>query len=956
MLRRIPIVIVLSLVVALSAVAQFINVQTKSPLIPEIIAATADRVEPILESMSLQQKVAQLFFIRAFGEPFNINQTSYKKLRRLVESDQIGGVIFFKGKAVDQINLTNHLQELSFLPLLVAQDMEFGAAMRVDEATRIIPAMGVAATGNPENAYAMGRITALEAKALGVHQIYAPVVDVNNNPLNPVIHVRSFSEDPAMVSEYATAFIEGVNSVGLMATAKHFPGHGDTETDSHFTLPVLRHDYARLDTVELPPFRAMIQGGIASIMSAHISFPGISSKPEIPGTLDPDILNRLLVDSLQFQGLIVSDALEMKGVTNSYKAGEAAVSALKAGIDLLLLSPDEATAISAVVKAVEDGEITEDRIDTSVRKLLAWKMRLGLFDDRYTDSTFVTSRIGNESNRLVSERIARESITLLKNEKDILPLSESKQKKVLFLAVSNDGSGRTGRDLADLLKTYHPGVSFMSFTPRTTAAQQQAILRAARATDVLVVSTYYTVAVGEVAATPGPRQRFLSQLDALKTPTLLVTLGNPYTMTTMPNAEAYMVAWSGHHQHIAAVASALVGASPIQGRLPITIPDMYVRGSGLDKPQTRLRYDAPETVGVRPDSLPAIDKIMNQAVVDQVFPGGVVAVIKDGVIVHHKAYGTHTYDEGARPYKVDDIFDLASLTKVIATTTSVMRLVSEGKIDVDDRASKYLKEFDTPDKKNITIRQMLLHESGLPAFRVYVDKITTRRALLNAILNEPLVNRPGTQYVYSDLGFISLAQVVEKVSGQSFDEFTSEQVFTPLGMKDTGFNPIKRDPELIERIPPTEIDTIFRKKTIKGEVHDERAWYMDGLAGHAGLFSTAYDIATWANTIMNGGTSNGYTLASKATVDLFTARQSVLAKRGYGFDMKSAQGFSSAGTLASPRTFGHTGFTGTSVWMDPDKNMAVIILTNRTWPYRGTSGAVGRVRSAVADAAYRSIK
>jgi beta-N-acetylhexosaminidase len=944
------------LVISLTSWAQFVPSNQRNSPPAESAVDIPVRVEKLLGSLSLRQKVSQLFFVRAFGEPWTESQASYKKLRKLIETDQVGGVIFFKGKATDQVKLANHLQEIAPIPLLMAQDMEFGAAMRIDEATRIIPAMGVAATGNPHNAWLMGWITAVEARALGVHQVYAPVVDVNNNPLNPVINVRSFSENPAVVSLYATEFIRGVQSTGLMATAKHFPGHGDTENDSHFTLPVIRHDYARLDTVELPPFREAILAGIASIMSAHISFPKLSNQPQVPGTLDPNLLGRLLVDSLRYEGLIVSDALEMRGVTSVFKPGEAAVAAIHAGVDLVILSPNEDEAISAVVKAVQDNEISEARIDASLRKLLFWKFQLGLFENSSNDVDFTANIVGNKEHRIISDRIARESVTLLRNDKDLLPLSPYKQKRILFLGVANDRSGTTGKSLADEMSKYHPSVEFMSLNPRTTPAQQQAILRAARAADVTVVATYYTVVAGELTTTLGPRERFLQQIQDLSKPSIVLALGNPYTMSTMPKSEGHIVAWSGHEQHVPSVAAALFGASKISGRIPVTIPDLYKIGSGLDLPRQRIRIDEPESVYMIPDSIAKIDDIMRQAIDEKVFPGGVVAVVKDGVLIHHKAYGNHTYDADARPYKTDDIFDLASLTKVIATTTSIMRLVDQGKISVDDHVSKYIREFDTTEKRHITIKQLLTHESGLPAFKVYVDKLKTRAAILDAILNEPLSNRPSSQYVYSDLGFITLAQIVEKVSGVPFDRYTQKELYEPLGMSSTGFSPLKRDQKLLERIPPTEIDTIYRKITVKGEVHDERAWYMDGLAGHAGLFSTSGDIAIWATMLLQKGQYGGYTVSSSKTVDLFAARQSVLAKRAYGFDMKADSGFSSAGTLMSARTFGHTGFTGTSIWMDPERDLAVIVLTNRTWPYRGTSGPIGRVRASIADAAVQSIR
>lgn len=370
----------------------------------------------------------------------------------------------------------------------------------------------------------------------------------------------------------------------------------------------------------------------------------------------------------------------------------------------------------------------------------------------------------------------------------------------------------------------------------------------------------------------------------------------------------------------------------------------------------RPRYSSPESMGMSSDTLAKIDVLMEQAILDKVFPGGVVAVLKNGVIVYQKAYGRHQYESDATPYQIDDIFDLASLTKVVATTTSVMHLVNEGKLDLDDKVSRYLPEFETPPKNEITLRDLLLHESGLPAYRNYVDKISHRDSLLYAVLNEELLTSRGEKYVYSDLGFILLAEIVERVSGISFQDYVHAHIFSPLGMSETMFNPKIRFDDVLKRIPPTEIDTSYRKKVIQAEVHDERAWLLGGIAGHAGLFSTSTDLATWASMMMNYGRYDDVIIADSALVSTFVRRQSKLANRGLGFDMKSENGFSSAGTLMSLSTFGHTGFTGTSVWMDPERGLSVIMLTNRTWPFRGSSAAIGRVRASIADLTVKAIK
>jgi CubicO group peptidase (beta-lactamase class C family) len=361
-------------------------------------------------------------------------------------------------------------------------------------------------------------------------------------------------------------------------------------------------------------------------------------------------------------------------------------------------------------------------------------------------------------------------------------------------------------------------------------------------------------------------------------------------------------------------------------------------------------------MGMSSDTLIKIDHVMEQAILDKVFPGGVVTVLKNGVIVYQKAYGRHQYEMDATPYQVDDIFDLASLTKVIATTTSIMHLVDQGTLDLDEKVSSYIPEFGTPSKNDITIRDLLLHESGLPAYRNYIDHITHSDSLLMAVSKEELVHSRGQRYVYSDLGFILLAQIIEKISGISFQDYADRHIFSALQMSETMFNPKNNSTDFIKRIPPTEIDTSFRKRVIQAEVHDERAWLLGGVAGHAGLFSTSTDIAIWAGMLMDYGRYNDLTIIDSALVSTFIRRQSTLANRGLGFDMKSDAGFSSAGTLMSASTFGHTGFTGTSVWMDPERGVALIVLTNRTWPYRSSSAGIGRVRASLADLTVNAIK
>ena len=912
-------------------------------------------IDSLVENASLREKVGQLFFVPVEGEFLSHDSHNYKVIADLVQKQHIGGIIFMRGDIYGQAILTNKLQKMSKVPLWITQDMEYGAAMRVSGTTRFTPAMGVAATGNRRNAFMVGKITALEAKALGVHQIYAPVLDVNNNPDNPVINVRSFSADPKMVAEFGTAFIQGVNSENIVSTAKHFPGHGDTDTDSHNELPVLNHDYARLDSIELIPFRAAIDGGIQSIMSAHISFPLISDHPELPGTLDPSIMGGLLADSLNFDGVVVTDGLEMQGISSKFSPGRAVVQALHAGADIMLISPDIYTAINEVVAAVEKGEISEERIDQSYRKIIAWKQQYGLFDDKnHVDIDLLDVRINTNYHKAVADRIARESITVLKNEGNILPIDPTVHRKILLVSIADDDGGGTGSAFARAVRDYHPDVMFSIHDNRSDEDDEARILARAKDAELIIVASYVGLSFRESVQLSNQQSAFLRKLMNTNKPIVLSMFGNPYLVTELADTDVHIMAWANTSLQMQAVAPALFGASEVGGKLPIQIPGMYEIGDGLEFEHTAVRYGRPEDVGFSAQKLYKIDDILRDAVRDSVFPGAVAGVIKDGVLVYREAFGYHDYDK-LKETKDSDVFDLASITKVVSTTTATMKLIDEGSLSLDTKVSEYISEFETEDKKDITIADLLLHQSGLPAFRVYVDSLKDRASIIQAIKDEPLIYEPGTQYIYSDLGMILLAEIIEEVAGRGIDGYVRREFYYPMGMYGAYFNPKKVSSWYVNRIPPTEIDTVYRDLLIQADVNDERAYYLDGVAGHAGLFATVDDLAKYATMILNGGVYDGKRYLSEEIIKEFTSKQSDISGRGYGFDRKSPEGFTTAGQLASDDTFGHLGFTGTSMWIDREKNMAVILLTNRTYPYRSYGKNISRIRAAVADAAFSAL-
>jgi beta-glucosidase-like glycosyl hydrolase/CubicO group peptidase (beta-lactamase class C family) len=909
--------------------------------------------DSILSKLSLSEKVGQLFFTSANGYFKNVDDEEYKRLVHRVTTDHIGGLIFFRGDVYDQAILTNKLQEISTVPLWITQDMENGAAMRVNGATRFTPAMGIAATNNPDNAYTVGQITAQEASALGVHQIFAPVLDVNNNPANPVINVRSFSEQPQLVSEYGSKFIKGVHDQGLISTAKHFPGHGDTDTDSHTELPILNHTYAQLDSVELIPFRSAVQAGIPSVMSAHIAFPNLSHSKNIPSTLDAAVLKRILVDSLSFDGVVVTDGLRMHGISNHYSPGDAVIKALQAGADMMLLSPDEHTAIHEVKMAVKRGELSEKRIDKSVRKLLQWKISHGLFEKSQVSLDKLSEVVNSRYNQGLSERIARESITVLRNTDDLLPIRADRHSSITVISLADDESGRTGSYFARKMRDYHPDVSFHVFDKRSSNDEIERMIRSARNSSMLILGSFIYVESNKPIQLNSKQRRIINRLMRLDKPTGVIAFGNPYVLQDIPGADLHMLAWSSSSIQVRSAVQALFGASSVQGRLPISIPGLYSFGAGMDLPQTTIRLDNPESVGLSSDTLQTIDTIMRNAIQDSVFPGGVVGVLKDGILAHWKGYGYHDYEK-IQEVKKSDVYDIASLTKIVATTTAVMKLVDEKKLDINDPVGKYIDTFREGRKKKIRIKNLLLHNSGLPPFRLYVDSLNERSEILDAVKHEPLINRPFSEYVYSDLGYILLADIVEQITGQRLDKYLRKEFYYPLGMASTFYNPDRLGKWMVKRIPPTEIDTMFRQDTVHAVVHDERAYYMDGVSGHAGLFSSANDLAVYAQMLLNGGTYAGKRYLNESTIRQFTSRQSAKSNRGFGFDRKS-EGFSTAGRLTSEDTFGHLGFTGTSLWIDRERNMAIILLTNRTFPYRSYGKDINQIRSRVADTAVRSI-
>ena len=935
--------------------------------IPELVAPLDPRVplpreatrwvEDTLSAMDLEQRAGQVLMVRAFGEYYAADAAPRLDLTDMVESLGLGGVIIFRSQAYEVAAWVADLQLIAARtgspPLLIAADFEWGAEFRVGGAVPYPTAMAVGATGDVEAAEWMGKASGRDARALGIHWIFAPVADVNNNPRNPVINVRSFGESPEKVGLMAAAFVTGAQAAGAMATAKHFPGHGDTGVDSHISMPVLRVDSQRLQTVEFAPFRAAIDAGVASIMTAHLSVPAITADEQLPATLSQAVLTDLLRKQLSFKGLVITDAMEMGGINQHWWSGQAAVRALAAGADMVLLPPFPDAVRGAIVRAVENGDLAAERLDDAVRRVLGYKARLGLQDPaaRYTLAD-LPQRFAPASDAKRATEVAAAAITLLRDRRDVLPLDGRKRTPVLVVGVSDTNAPVSVTVLSNALRRRLGDVTSRSINGRTSGDEAAALTAAAARAGVVVMAVRARVRSGQARISlPAKQQRFAQLLARVDTPVVVIALGSPYIIGALPDAGAAVAAYGWSDPIQRALAAALAGEQPWRGHLPVTIPGLYAIGHGLERPALDARLQRAETAPTNgehnqqthpparlltADDLAPARAVLEQFVASKGFPGAVYAVGHNNVLVERGAIGKMSYAADAPAMQTDAVFDLASLTKVIATTTVAMRAVESGRLRLDYPVQAYISEFVGAGKDAVTVRDLLLHTSGLPAYvRFFLEYEpadsgpVTRAAILEQIQTTRLEAAPGERYTYSDLGIILLGEILDRALGETYERYAIREIFAPLGMSHTRWNP---PAEWRARIPPTEEDP-WRGRLLRGEVHDENAAAMGGVSSHAGLFSTAGDLAIFAQMLLNGGTYDHQRILQRSTVSRWTRGQNEPegSSRAVGWDTAHP---SQSWTMFSERAYGHTGFTGTSVWIDPQRDLFVILLTNRVHPTR----------------------
>ncbi|MGB8542347.1 MAG: glycoside hydrolase family 3 N-terminal domain-containing protein [Candidatus Acidiferrales bacterium] len=918
----------------------------------------------MLKKMTLREKIGQMLMPYYFGAFTSTESADYKDLLHQVEENHVGGFILGtqrgplgieRSQVYPTAALTNELQKHAKLPLLIGADFETGTAMRIDEGTSFPSPMAVAAANDPRAAYTIGKITALEARAAGVRWIFAPDADVNNNPDNPIINIRSFGEDPQQVSEYVAQFIRGVEENGGLSSAKHFPGHGNVSVDSHLSLATVPGTQKELGATELVPFRAAIAAGVSSVMPGHLNVPAYESDPSVPATISRNVMTGLLRDELKFKGLIVTDAMDMGGVTSQFAPGDAAVRAVEAGADVLLQLPVPDAAMASLEQAVKSGRIPVARIDESVRRILQAKSRLGLDKDRLVDIDHLNEQFAKPEYEAQAQAIADRGVTLLRDDAHLLPLDATRPLRVLLVSLSADADPYPGETIEPEIRSRVDSLVALRADAQFSSANWLN-LPPPESYDVAIAALFVRVAdrKGNVGL-PDNQRAVVNQVLAAGKPVVVMSFGSPYLIENFPDAKTWLAEFSTNDVSQRAAVRALFGQVATQGQIPVTVPGTERRGDGIHVAANPMTLQpAPADLAAR---LQPAFEVMNRAIADSAIPGGVLAVgLHDHLIV--RAFGKLTRDAKSPAVTADTLYDMASLTKVIVTTTSVMILVQQKRLDLDTPVARYLPEWAAAAKSDldptwrarVTIRNLLLHDSGLPAHRDFYKQTKGHDAVFALVLAEPLVHQPGTKVEYSDLGFILLGEIVQRLTGISLDEYTRQHIFSPLGMNASQFNPPRK---LWPTIAPTENDVDFRKRLLQGEVHDENAWAMGGVSGHAGLFSTAGDTAIFAQMILNGGIYAHRRILTRATIQEFTARQAIGdAARTLGWDTVTQP--SSSGHYFSPNSFGHTGFTGTSLWIDPDRDLFVILLTNRVNPTRANE-QIRQLRPAVHDAIMQAL-
>jgi len=942
--------------------------------------------DSVFKTLSPDEQIAQLMVVRLSTIGPGRTVTFYDStVAELIKQYNIGSICVFQGSPVKQANILNRLQAMAKTPLLVTIDAEWGVGMRMTDSVLPLPKqMMLGAVQDSNIAYQYGKVVAEQCKRIGIQVNFAPVVDVNNNPDNPVINDRSFGEDKYKVASFGIQYMKGMQDNGVMGCAKHFPGHGDVAVDSHYDLPVIKKSRPQLESLELYPFREIFKAGVGSVMIAHLYIPSIDTSANRATSLSKNNVTNLLRNELGYQGLSFTDALEMQGVKKFFPDGTASVESIIAGNDMLCLPGDVPLAIAKIKEAIQNNLITWADIEKHCKKVLMAKYQYGLSRLQPINTNNLTNDL-NSKIPFMRKLIAENALTVLKKtDAGFFPMPAVTKEKtdVAYVSIGmNSDNAFSKRMRLD----YNADVIYFDY--KQDAAKMTEVLES-------VKKQYKKVIVGVHAYNRVPANNFglsknavdlVSQLQQ-KTNAITFVFGNPYAIKNWCAAKNLVACYEDDEIIQNTAIDLLQGKIAAKGKLPVTVCPSYKYGTGIV--YNALSPINPAKLKLDPLKLTVIDSIAGDAIAKGATPGAVVLVAKDGKIAYYKTYGSFSYDN-AEPLNKEAIYDMASVTKICATTIAVMKLYDEGKIELKKKLSDYLPWVKGTNKENITIENILLHQGGLvayiPFFRETIDpngvpfpkyysakqndsfgirvannlymRNDWRDTIYKRILQSPLGQT--NKYIYSDNDFIFLGKMVEAISGVSLDEYVKREFYKPMGLTTTGFKPAEQF--ALNRIAPTEQENFFRLQLLRGDVHDPGAAMFGGVAGHAGLFSSAYDMGMIMQMLLNGGTMNGRQYLHKETIDLFTAYHSSISRRGYGFDKPEKDNYirldGVTGPSASPRTFGHTGFTGTCVWADPTYNLVFIFLSNRVNPEGGANGKLlsMNIRPRIQEAIYKAM-
>jgi len=932
-----------------------------------------DWVDSVYDALADSQRLAQLFMVAAFST----TDKPDPKLEALIRNYNLGGLIFMKGSPMRQARLTNYYQAVAATPMLIAMDAEWGLAMRLDSTIRYPYQITLGAITDDRLIYDMGQQIALQCQALGVHVSFSPVVDVNNNADNPVIGHRSFGSSKYVVANRATRYMQGLQDNNIIACAKHFPGHGDTDLDSHYDLPTIHSDKKRLDSLELYPFRHLIQEGVASVMVAHLAVPALDPTPNLASTLSKPIVTDLLRKKMGFQGLIFTDALNMKGVADLYPPGEVDALALLAGNDILLYSMDVPTAIQRIRKAIADDRISWKELEKRVKKVLSAKYWTGLnaYQPIQTDS--LMARLQPDNAPLLQQTLYEQAATLVRDTDKRIPL-KSLSPKTLYLGI---GQAPVAREAYESFAVF-ASTDYLNLPIKSDVSAMAALQTQINAADEVVISWHLPTQKAGVIF--GLDTVFVQQLKQMVVGKKLIQLiyGNPYSLKFLDFGSVVVCGYEEHPLAFKATVNALFGSGRFKGRLPVNVNDSLKFGSGLRSDAGwNLRWAQPESLGYDSKKLKALDSILFSAIKAGATPGGQLVVSKGNQLLYAKAFGTL---DGQLTTSLSTLYDLASVTKITASVPGLMRLHQQGRLPIDSTLAFFLPELQGHEKGSLKLRELLSHQAGLPAFLPLWKKILGKKGLLPAYyrttasdsfplqltdklflrvdlkdsvyqwtLDAPLQNR-GT-YRYSDLAYVFVWRILEKQGAQPVKTALTQYIYQPAGAYSLSYLPLQFYP--MSRIAPTEKDDLFRNQLLRGYVHDQQAAMVGGIAGHAGLFGTAADLTRlFVHFLPQNSDSEGLQW-SAATLDLFTSPQYVGNRRGLGFDKPEIERGKASPTApsVSGQTFGHSGFTGTAVWVDPKYDLVFVFVSNRIYPsVTNTKLADLNIRTSLQEAVYQA--